>query len=117
MWCAAQANGVPDPYRFDNQTVRGADYNHLIDTYVRTQAPNFPSNALFQQDGAHPHTDRQARALLNEISPDSWIGKYGSYNWSPKFPDLTPPDFSCENMWRIRCVKLQYRTWPNWKEE
>ena len=93
VWCAVHANGVLDPYYFDNQTVRGADYNQLLHTYVRAQAPYFPSNALFQQDGAPPHTNLQARALLNEIFPNSWIGKYGPHNWPPRSPDLTPPDF------------------------
>ncbi len=65
FWCAAHANGVLDPYYFDNQTVRRANYKHLDIAYVRAQAPKFPSNALFQQDRAFPYTNRQARALLN----------------------------------------------------
>ncbi len=63
-WCAAQANGVLDPYYFENQTVREAYYDHLLDTYVRAQAPNFPSNELFQQDRTTAHTNRQSCALL-----------------------------------------------------
>ncbi len=75
--CAAHANGALNPYYFDNQTVSGADHNYLLYTYVRAQGPKFPGNALFQKDGASPHTNRQARALLNDIFPDSWVGKYG----------------------------------------
>ena len=34
----------PEPILIDNQTVRGADYTHLLQTFVRGEAPKFPSN-------------------------------------------------------------------------
>lgn len=53
-WFAMHVNGVLDTYYFDKQTVRGADYNHLLHIYIRAQASNFPSNDLFQQPGSPP---------------------------------------------------------------
>ena len=47
IWLAMQDNGVPDTYYFDNQTVPGTNYNNLLHSCVRAQAPNFPSNTYF----------------------------------------------------------------------
>lgn len=93
VWCAIHANGVLDPYYFFNETVRGDDYFQMLNTYVRSEAAMFPQNALFQQDGAPPHTTREVRSLLNELFPNSWIGRYGPRAWPARSPDLTPPDF------------------------
>ena len=93
VWCAIHSEGVLDPYYFNNETVRKEDYCQLLDTYVRDEAPNFPTNALFQQDGASPHTSHEARELLGDIFGENWIGKYGPQNWPARSPDLTPPDF------------------------
>ena len=43
------------PCFFDYETVEGTDCNHLLHDYIHAQAPNFPSNALFQKDGAPPN--------------------------------------------------------------
>ena len=93
VWCAIHSEGVLDPYYFDNETVRKEDYCQLLDTYVRQEAQNFPANALFQQDGASPHTSHDALELLGDIFGENWIGKYGPQNWPARSPDLTPADF------------------------
>ena len=93
VWCGIQASGVLDPYYLDNETVRGADYYELLNTYLRSSRPSFPRNYLFQQDGAPPHTINVVRPLLDSLLPDPWIGKHGPYNWSARSPDLSPPDF------------------------
>ncbi len=93
VWCAIHSQGVQDPYYFDNETARKQDYCELIDSYVRAEAENFPDNALFQQDGALPHTSHAARSLLADIFDQNWIGKYGPTNWPARSPDLTPIDF------------------------
>ena len=64
-----------------------------MNTYVRQQAQIFPANALFQQDGAPPHTSHDARNLLQDIFGENWIGKHGRPNWPARSPHLTPPDF------------------------
>ena len=38
VWCGIHANGVLDPYYFNNETVRGADYYELLNACVRIQS-------------------------------------------------------------------------------
>jgi hypothetical protein len=33
------------------------------------------------------------RAILNQVFPSRWIGRDGPIAWSPRAPDLIPPDF------------------------
>ena len=93
VWCGIHSAGVLDPYYFNNETVRGEDYYLLLDTYVRNEKENFPQNAIYQHDGAPPHISTNVRHLLDELFPDSWIGRYGPQHWPARSPDLTPPDF------------------------
>ena len=64
VWCAVHSNSVLDPYYFDNETARGEDYHHLLNTYVRNSKSLLAPNCLFQQDGAPDYTS-------NHISPPS----------------------------------------------
>lgn len=48
---------------------------------------------LFQQDGAPPHSSRDARLALNASYEGRWIGRGGPINWPARSPDLTPLDF------------------------
>jgi len=43
----------------------------------------------FQQDTYPSHTSRFARAALNAIFPNKWVGKYGPINYPPRLSDLT----------------------------
>jgi len=47
----------------------------------------------FQQDACPSHASRFARAALNAIFPNKWIGKYGLINYPPRSPDLTVLDY------------------------
>jgi len=46
-------------------------------------------NMWFQQDACPSHTWRLARAALNAMFPNKWIGKYDPINYPPRSPDLT----------------------------
>ena len=50
-------------------------------------------NYWFQQDGATCHTAAATTKLLREMFPGRLISKNGDYDWPPRSPDLTPPDF------------------------
>ena len=63
LWWGIHANGVLDPYYFDNQTVSGADYYELLNTYVESSRNSFPQNYLFQQDG-EPRTQVMLSVLF-----------------------------------------------------
>jgi len=39
------------------------------------------------------HTSRLARAALNAMVLNKWIGKYGPINYTPRSPDLTVLDY------------------------
>ena len=67
----------------------------------------FPENALFQQGGAPRHTGPAARSLLADIFCQNWKGKYRP---TTRSPDLTPPDFSWEDMLKIKYSRLRCKT-------
>ena len=52
VWCFIHANGVLDPYYFDNETGRGADYYELLNTCERSSRHSFPQTYLLYHDRA-----------------------------------------------------------------
>ena len=53
--------------------------------------PDIPNETIwFQQDGAPPDFGVNVRRYLDEIFPGRWIGRRGTIEWPPRFPDLTP---------------------------
>lgn len=48
---------------------------------------------VFQQDGCPAHWRLSVRDHLNNVFPNSWIGRGGPIPWPPRSPDLTPLDF------------------------
>lgn len=87
------------PYFFqDNRgktlSIDGDRYRAMITNFVM---PIVRENGLddfwFQQDGATCHTARKTIDLLRPLFPGRIISKKGDYDWPPRSPDLTPPDF------------------------
>ena len=68
-WFSGHSKFLLEPYYFGDQTAGGADCNHLLHTYFRSQAPNFPSDELFQQDEDSPDTNRQLLLFLMRFAP------------------------------------------------
>ena len=58
-----------------------------------TQLRKFLWFLWFQQDGAPPHYAVVARATLDAMFGDNWIGRAGPIAWPPHSPDLTLMDF------------------------
>jgi len=50
-------------------------------------------NMWLQQDACPSHTSRFARAALNAMFPNKWIGKYGPINYPFRSSDLTVLDY------------------------
>ena len=50
-------------------------------------------NIWFQQDGATPHTAKEAMAMLRATFPGCLISRFGTVSWPPRSPNFTPPDF------------------------
>lgn len=47
----------------------------MLDTCVFSEAQSFPRSAAFQQDRDPTHITRAISSHLDEIFPNSWIGK------------------------------------------
>ena len=67
------------------------------------------SRVWFQQDGATPHTARAVLDYLNETSGARLLLKNTYWEWPPRSPDLTTPDFFLLGLAEDRA----YRTPPN----
>lgn len=81
------ANVVLGTHYFDIETIRRASCYLVVDTYIRLKAQQFQHNAFFQEDGA-PHTRLTIRSLLNEMFPDSRIGRHALASWPAGSLDL-----------------------------
>ena len=49
--------------------------------------------AVYQQDGASPNFDNIIRDHLNDVFPNSWIGRGSPRIRAPHSPELMPFDF------------------------
>lgn len=52
-------------------------------------------NVGFHLDGVHAHYKSEVRELLNNTSPDRYVGRYGKEDrsllrWASRSPELTP---------------------------
>lgn len=99
VWCGICAYCIIGPFFFENDdgeaiSVNGDRYRSMVDTFLRSEVEN---NGLedywFQQDGATAHTARETINLLNEMFPGRLVSKNGDFDWPPRSPDLTAPDF------------------------
>ncbi|GBP22160.1 hypothetical protein EVAR_10670_1 [Eumeta japonica] len=59
------------------------------------EVPIFNENRpiIFLNDGCPAHWRLIVREYLNNVFPNSWIGRDGPIPWPPRSPDLTPLDF------------------------
>jgi hypothetical protein len=99
VWAGICSDCIIGPFFFENDdgeaiSVNGDRYRAMVDTFLREGVEN---NGLedhwFQQDGATAHTARATIDLLNEMFPGRLVSKNGDFEWPPRSPDLTPPDF------------------------
>jgi len=111
VWCGLANNRIYGPYFFDEKTVNGASYLHMLQTFFLPQLRQVRGRlrrAIFQQDGAPPHYASDVRAYLDKTFGDRWIGRGGPLAWPPRSPDLNPLDFY---LWG-HIKTLVYRTKP-----
>ncbi|KYN21444.1 hypothetical protein ALC57_06180 [Trachymyrmex cornetzi] len=82
-------------------TRKGVFSYEYIDSIDKLNETSLPPRELFHSsltdetasDTCSSHTSRVARAALNAMFPDKWIGKYGLINYPPRSPDLTIVDY------------------------
>lgn len=99
VWCGVSAKRIIGPYFYESaegatQTVNKERYVDMMRKYVMPQIRrNNMQHYWFQQDGAPPHTSRFTIDCLKPLFPGRLISKNGDFDWPPRSPDLTPPDF------------------------
>lgn len=99
VWAGICSECIIGPFFFENDkgeavTVNGARYRTMIDTFLREEVENHGlEDHWFQQDGAPAHTARLTINLLKEMFPSRLVSKNGDFDWPPRSPDLTAPDF------------------------
>lgn len=93
-WCGLSARGLVGPFFFEG-TVTGEAYLEMLRSSIlpAIRALYENSELFYQQDGAPPHYRRDVRAFLDENLQGHWIGRRGTFEFPPRSPDLTPPDF------------------------
>jgi len=99
VWCGVSAKKIIGPYFFENEagkavTINGARYRAMLRDFVFPEmTENGMADFWFQQDGATAHTTRDSMTLLRTMFDRRVISKNGDFDWPPRSPDLTPPDF------------------------
>lgn len=116
VWCGIVKDQIIGPF-FIEGNLNAAAYSDFIRNTLGELLEDVPlqlrQEMFFQQDGCPPHTARVSRAVLNEMFPNKWIGKFGPHNWPARSPDLTVLDFY---LWG-RLKDLVYLTRTTTKED
>lgn len=96
IWIGMLGENLIGPYIYE-ENLTAERYERFLRTQLMDYLEDIPLNQLreiwWHQDGAPAHTSREARIALNELFPNKWIGKYGSIEWPPRSPDLSPLDY------------------------
>ena len=99
VWAGICADCIIGPFFFEGDdgeavSVNGDRYRAMVNTFLRPEIENNDiEDYWFQQDGATAHTARQTIDLLKKMFPGRLVSKKGDFEWPPRSPDLTPPDF------------------------
>lgn len=70
---------------------------------VLHKAQLFPRHNDFQHDGAPRHISRLAFSLLDELFPNSKIGRYTPAFWPAPCPYLKPLETLSQASWSLKC--------------
>lgn len=99
VWCGVCAGGIIGPYFFENSrgkaiSINTERYCDMIRNFLQPELEDREMEEYwFQQDGATPHTSAATIDLLKRTFPNRLISKSGNFDWPPRSPDLTAPDF------------------------
>lgn len=97
VWAGVIGNHVIGPHYFPDN-LNGDNYleflqNDLPELLAELPILNEYRPIVFQNDGCPAHWRLTVREYLNDVFPNSWIGRDGPIPWPPRSPDLTPLDF------------------------
>ena len=96
-WCGVTSERVIGPFFFEDAnenavTVTAERYRDMLAIFVQPQLANM-AGYWWQQDGATAHTARATMQLLTAMFQDRIISRNSDFEWPPRSPDLTAPDF------------------------
>lgn len=97
VWCGVLGSSILGPYIFEN-TLTGNRYLNFLQHSFQEILDDLNLETLamlqwFQHDGAPPHNQVEVRNYLNQLFPNSWIGRNAPIAWPPRSPDLSVLDF------------------------
>ena len=99
VWCGVCADMIIGPFFFEDEagetvTVNQERYRDMVSDFLMPIVrDNGMENFWFQQDGAPPHRARATINFLKQLFPGRLMSKNGDFEWPPRSPDLTAPDF------------------------
>lgn len=110
VWAGLIGNNLIGPHYLPDN-LNGDVYLHFLQNHLPeliAHLPIFEDDRLivFQQDGCPAHWRLTVREHLDNVFPNSWIGRDGPIPWPARSPDLTPLDF---HVWG-RAKDLVYAT-------
>jgi hypothetical protein len=86
---------VYSPFFIVEATVTGMTHLDMLEQRPWSQLKgDFPGQLHIQQNEAVPHFSMAMRDYFSKNLLEAWIGGAGRIPWPPKFPDLTPRDFT-----------------------
>ena len=96
VWCGMIDDILIGPVTLDDR-MTGQNYLDFLQNELPKQLEDVPLATriamYFQHDGAPSHYTRHVMKHLNDIFPNTWIGRGSTINWPPRSPDLTPLEF------------------------
>lgn len=97
VWCRIIGSRILGPFIYD-ENLTGQRYLHFLQNEFQDMLDGLDLETRrnlrwFQHDGAPSHYQLQVREHLNQLFPNSWIGRNGPVLWSPRSPDLSILDF------------------------
>ncbi|XP_050307516.1 uncharacterized protein LOC126744202 [Anthonomus grandis grandis] len=110
VWAGVIGNQVIGPHYLPDN-LNGDNYleflqNDLPELLAEVPVFNEDVPIVFQNDGCPAHWRLTVREYLDNVFPNSWIGRDGPIAWPPRSPDLTTLDFY---VWE-RAKELVYAT-------
>lgn len=94
VWAGVIGNRLIGPH-FLPENLNGDNYLEFLQNDLPNLIPDIQDDRpiVFQQDGCPAHWRIAVREYLDNVFPNSWIGREGPIPWPARSPDLTPLDF------------------------
>ncbi|GBO98416.1 Transposable element Tc3 transposase [Eumeta japonica] len=97
VWAGVIEDRIIGPHYLPDN-LNGDNYLEFLQNVLPemiAEVPIFNENRpiIFQNDGCPAHWRLIVREYLDNVFPNSWIGRDGPIPWPPRSPDLTPLDF------------------------